>query len=137
MGGEERIPARRISWEPFLKGGADSGEIGESAGHRHHRSVKAFVHGIEVDHVEPAEYRAVEQHGPYPVERTGRPDEGDHPTARVPSIDSNLADPDRFDVVRNRHNDGGDRRRPVAPRERAVVDRDHSRVGLAERPTQG
>jgi len=91
---------------------------------------------VEIEDVEPTHDDSIEEHGPHALEGTDAPHEGDHPSRPVGSID---ADPRRahgLDVLRERHDDGGERCVPVAAVERPVIDAHYLGMRFPERPPQ-
>ena len=92
--------------------------------------------GIEVEHVEAANDRAVDQHRPDPFLAPERGQQADDAHGRIPPVDPDAREPDRLDALGRGDDDGGDRGETVAAIEGAVVYPDDPRVRLAERPPQ-
>jgi len=94
------------------------------------------VQEIEVEDIEPADDRAVEQERPRAFERAEGADETEHLAGPVGPIDPHPADAGRLETLGEAHDDRGDRGVDVPPAERPVVDRDDRRMGLGERAPQ-
>jgi len=94
------------------------------------------MHLGEVDDVETPQDRPVHQDRADPIDRAEPTHEGDHALRRVGTIDPDLPDANRLDVLGKRERHGGDRRVPVPALERPVVDPDDPRVGFCERAPQ-
>jgi len=129
---EEGEPGLRGAGEPPVEGRADPLEIGAASRDRHDRHAGGAADRVEVEDVEPPDDRSVDQDRADPVSRPQRPEQPDDPGGAVPPVDAYPGEPDRLDPLRRRDDDGGDRRVPVPPGERSVIDADDPRVRLPE-----
>lgn len=134
---EEPVAPGRIPGEPLLERRADSSELGSAAGDCDHRAPERSVDRVEVDDVEPAENRTIEQHRPDAVERTGRADDRHDASRGVAAVHAHSVGSNRLDLFGHRNHDGRDGRDTVPPDKSAVVHPDHARVDLGERAPQG
>lgn len=88
---------------------------------------------VEVEDIESADDRTVEEDGADTVERPQASDECDDPSRAIVAIDSHPTGPDRFHMLRERECDRRQRSVLVVAVERSVIDPDHAGVDLAER----
>jgi hypothetical protein len=133
---QKRVPCVRGSRKPALEGRPDLRKLGWAAGDRHYRRPSGPSDRVEVEHVESPHDGAVEEHGPDRLPAAERREQPHDPFGSVPPIDADAREPDRLDALRGGDDHRGDRRLPVSPFERPVVDADDARVRLAERPPQ-
>jgi hypothetical protein len=94
------------------------------------------VNRVEVQDVEPADHRAIEEDGPDPLDPAGRAHERHHPGRAVATVDADPREPYRFHALRSRDDDRRDRSVPVASGERSVVDAHDPGMRLTERSPQ-
>jgi hypothetical protein len=87
----------------------------------------------EVHDVEAPDGDPVQEDRSDPLERGQRPDEGGDPLGRIAPVDADVPESNSLDQVRVRPCEGGDRRVPVRPTERPIVDRGDPQVRLPER----
>lgn len=105
--------------------------------HRDDREAELRVEPVEVDHVEPADDRPVQEDRPEALEASGVPNEPRDLGRPIVPVHPDPAQSDRLDPGGDGHRDRGDRGPGVLSRERPVVDADHMEVGLAQGATQG
>ncbi len=137
MGPQERPSSLGIGPEPRPKRGVDPAEVGRPAGHGHDRDAQRLVDAVQVEDVEPADDRAVDEHRADPVDRPGRADERDHRLGPVSTVHPDPRTTYGFDVRRGRHDHRRDRGERVPSAERPVVDADDPGMILREGPPQG
>lgn len=135
MGPQQSEATGRVAREPLGERRTDADEVRRTPGNRHHRKAETAVERVEVEDVEPPQHGPVDQHGPHAVERASSPDDGDRLAGRVTAVDLDRPGTDRLDIPRQRDDDRRDRSLAVTAGERTVVEPDHPRMGLAERPT--
>lgn len=68
MGPHERPTRRRIAGEVLPQRRPNGRKVGKVSGHRHDRTLEAFVEPVEVDQVEPPDGDPIQEHRPHSVE---------------------------------------------------------------------
>ncbi len=134
--GKEPVPPLRVAGEPALERRPDRAEIGRPGRHGDDGNAERAVKTVEVDDVEAADDRPVEQDRPRARPAGEAAHERREDLRGVRSVDAHPPDPDRLDARRDGEQDGGDRRPSVPATERAVVQPDDVEVRLPERPPQ-
>lgn len=135
--GEEAPTSGGVPAEPLTERGTDPTKLGRAARQGDDRKAELTVKEVEVEHVESADHRPVEQEGSRPSDRAGGPDQTDDLPSAVLAVDANGRRHDRLDVVRGRDDHRCDRRAPVRALERAVVHPHDPRMRFPERTPQG
>lgn len=136
MAPDGRPPPLRGAREVAEERGPDPREIRRSTGHRDEGDPHPLVEPVKVDDVEPGDDDTVQEDRPHPFRRKYLGEERADPFGGVPAVDGRDARARRFQLLGERDDDRRDDAAPVAPRERAVVDRRDPRVRLGEGATQ-
>jgi hypothetical protein len=133
----QRSPtASRIAREPLSKGGVDRRELRIGAGHRYDRDAQPPVETVQVQDVEPADHRPVQQHRVQALESARRFHQTDQLGRSVPPVDPHPPDAYGLHAVRSRDRDRRHRCPPVGASERPVVDPDDPDVQFGKSRTQ-
>lgn len=136
VGAEERPAGVGGAWEPLPQRRSNPRELGGTSGDRDDRHAERAIQRVEIEDVEPAHHRPVEEDRPDAIERAKTPDERNDPPRTVGAVDAHATGTDRLHVLGKRHGHGRHRSVAVPALERTVVDTDHSRVRLPERTPQ-
>ncbi len=133
---EESEPPHRAAREPAPERRTDPLELGATAGDGDDRDPRGPAERVEVEHVEPADDRPVEEDRADPFPAVERREERADAGGPVRPVDRHAADPHLLDAIGERDHDGGDRSLAVAAPERPVVHPDDAGMGLPERSPQ-
>ncbi len=132
--GSKESPTRvRCPGKPLHEGRPDPGELGGTSGDRDDRQTQLSMEQVEVQDIESADDRTVEEDGADTVERSQASNECDDPSRAVGTVDADPTGPDGFHMLRERERDRRNGGVPVVAVERSVIDPDHAGVDLAER----
>ncbi len=136
VGGEELVPAGGVPGEPLPERGKDPRKRRPTGRHGHDGEAEGAREGVEVDHVESPHDGPVQKYGARARPAREAPDERGQVAGRAGAVDRDPAESEGLDPRGDREGDRRDRRPPVSPPERSVVDPDHVEVGFRERPPQ-
>jgi hypothetical protein len=95
------------------------------------------VEPVQVQNVETADHRAVQQDGVESLQTASGPNQADDLLRRIPSVHAHATHTDGFDTIRGGDRHGRDGRPAIVPMEGPVIDADDSHVELGESRTQG